>query len=85
MCKEVGKVKDRYAISILRCPGIVGHLPHKISRISTNGMSRSLFLLCYKYHTDLITAKVSNHENKVHIVKTTTYGIHLKYHHNDIT
>ena len=74
MCKEVGNVKDRYAISILQSPGVVvGHLPHKISRIFTNaaaGISHSLFLLCDKYHTGLITAKVPNHKNKVHIVKT---------------
>ena len=29
------------------------------------GISHSLFLLCYKYHMDLITAKVSNHKNEV--------------------
>ena len=40
MCKEVGNVKDRYAISILQGPDVVvGHLPQKISRISTNGGS----------------------------------------------
>ena len=30
------------------------------------------FLSCHKYHTDLITAKESNCENKVHAVKTCT-------------
>ena len=63
MCREVGNVKDSYTISILQGPDVVvAHLPQKISRISTNVSSWNVtqfILLCYKYHTDLITAKVS--------------------------
>ena len=72
MCKEVGNVKDKYAISILRGPDVAAHLKRflEFPQTPAAGISHSTFLLCYKYHTDLITAKVSNHKNKVHIVKT---------------
>ena len=33
-------------------------------------MSCDTFLSCNNYHTNLITVKESNHENKVHTVKT---------------
>ena len=35
--KEVGNTKDRYAISVLQGPDVVGHLPQKIYRIDTSG------------------------------------------------
>ena len=34
--KEVGNVKNRYAISVLQGPDVVGHLPQKISTIITS-------------------------------------------------
>ena len=35
--REVGKVKDGYAISVLQGSDVVGHLPQKISTINKSG------------------------------------------------
>ena len=40
------------------------------------GISHNTFLSCGKYHTGLITAKESNHENKLHACsKNLPYGV----------
>ena len=37
---------------------------------AVTGISCNMVLSCDKHHTHLITAKVSNHKNRVHTVKT---------------
>ena len=69
MCKEVGNVKDRYAISIWWGPDVVAYLPQWIYRIDTKrDISHDTSLSHDKYHTDLISVQEFNWDNQVHMV-----------------
>ena len=70
--RGVGNAKDRYAISVLQGSNVVDTYLKRFLELTKafTGISHNTFLLHLKYFTGLITVKESNHENKVHVVKT---------------
>ena len=54
-----------------RCSRVLTSI--KLTQVAA-GISCDTFLSCNKYDMDLITAKESNSENKVHALKTLLYG-----------